>query len=117
MSTVPEFFASKVFDDKVMRARLPEKVYKSLRKTIDNGEALDLNLANAVAEAMCAWAVENGATHFTHWFQPLTGITAEKHDGFLSPAPDGRVIMEFSGKEQGRAGRFFLPLRRPAGHL
>ena len=99
MSTVPEFFASKVFDDKVMRARLPEKVYRSLRKTIDNGEALDLNLANAVAEAMCAWAVENGATHFTHWFQPLTGITAEKHDGFLSPAPDGRVIMEFSGKE------------------
>ena len=99
MSTVPEIFASKVFDDKVMRARLPEKVYKSLRKTIDNGEALDLNLANAVAEAMCAWAVENGATHFTHWFQPLTGITAEKHDGFLSPAPDGRVIMEFSGKE------------------
>ncbi len=99
MSTVPEIFASKVFDDKVMRARLPEKVYKSLRKTIDNGEALDLNLANSVAEAMCAWAVENGATHFTHWFQPLTGITAEKHDGFLSPAPDGRVIMEFSGKE------------------
>ena len=99
MSTVPEIFASKVFDDKVMRARLPEKVYKSLRKTIDNGETLDLNLANAVAEAMCAWAVENGATHFTHWFQPLTGITAEKHDGFLSPAPDGRVIMEFSGKE------------------
>ena len=99
MSTVPEIFASKVFDDKVMRARLPEKVYKSLRKTIDNGETLDLNLANSVAEAMCAWAVENGATHFTHWFQPLTGITAEKHDGFLSPAPDGRVIMEFSGKE------------------
>ena len=99
MSTVPEFFASKVFDDKVMRARLPEKVYKSLRKTIDNGEALDLNLANAVAEAMCAWAVENGATHFTHWFQPLTGITAEKHDSFINPAPDGRVIMELTGKE------------------
>ena len=98
MSTVPEIFASKVFDDKVMRARLPEKVYKSLRKTIDNGEALDLNLANAVAEAMCAWAVENGATHFTHWFQPLTGITAEKHDSFINPAPDGRVIMELTGK-------------------
>ena len=99
MSTVPEIFASKVFDDKVMRARLPEKVYRSLRKTIDNGEALDLNLANAVAEAMCAWAVENGATHFTHWFQPLTGITAEKHDSFITPAPDGRIIMELTGKE------------------
>ena len=99
MSAVPEFFASKVFDDKVMRARLPEKVYRSLRKTIDNGEALDLNLANSVAEAMCAWAVENGATHFTHWFQPLTGITAEKHDSFINPAPDGRVIMELTGKE------------------
>ncbi len=99
MSAVPEFFASKVFDDKVMRARLPEKVYRSLRKTIDNGEALDLKLANAVAEAMCAWAVENGATHFTHWFQPLTGITAEKHDSFITPAPDGRIIMELTGKE------------------
>ena len=99
MSAVPEIFASKVFDDKVMRARLPEKVYRSLRKTIDNGEALDLNLANAVAEAMCAWAVEKGATHFTHWFQPLTGITAEKHDSFITPAPDGRVIMELTGKE------------------
>ena len=99
MSTVSEIFASKVFDDKVMRSRLPEKVYRSLRRTIDNGTELDLELANAVAQAMCDWAVENGATHFTHWFQPLTGITAEKHDGFLSPAPDGRVIMEFSGKE------------------
>ena len=99
MSAVPEIFASRVFDDKVMRSRLPEKVYRSLRRTIDNGEALDPALANAVAEAMCAWAVENGATHFTHWFQPLTGITAEKHDGFINPAPDGRVIMEFSGKE------------------
>ncbi len=99
MSSVPEIFASKVFDDKVMRARLPEKVYRSLRKTIDRGLPLDQKLANAVAEAMCAWAVENGATHFTHWFQPLTGITAEKHDGFLNPAPDGRIIMELTGKE------------------
>jgi Uncharacterized protein related to glutamine synthetase len=99
MSSVPEIFASKVFDDKVMRAMLPEKVYRSLRKTIDNGQPLDQKLANSVAEAMCAWAVENGATHFTHWFQPLTGITAEKHDGFLNPAPDGRVIMELTGKE------------------
>ena len=99
MSSVPEIFASKVFDDKVMRAMLPEKVYRSLHKTIDNGQPLDQKLANSVAEAMCAWAVENGATHFTHWFQPLTGITAEKHDGFLNPAPDGRVIMELTGKE------------------
>ena len=99
MSSVSELFASKVFDDKVMRARLPEKVYRSLRRTIDSGAALDIELANAVAAAMCAWAVENGATHFTHWFQPLTGITAEKHDGFINTAPDGRVIMEFSGKE------------------
>ncbi|MBQ3405502.1 MAG: glutamine synthetase III [Oscillospiraceae bacterium] len=99
MSTVPEYFASRVFDDKVMRSRLPEKVYKSLRQTLDNGTKLHLELANAVATAMCDWAVENGATHFTHWFQPLTGITAEKHDGFINPSPDGRVIMEFSGKE------------------
>ncbi len=99
MTTVTEIFASRVFDDKVMRARLPGKVYRSLRETIDRGMPLDQNLANAVAEAMCAWAVENGATHFTHWFQPLTGITAEKHDGFLNPAPDGRVIMELTGKE------------------
>ncbi len=98
MSTVPEYFASRVFDDKVMRARLPEKVYKSLRQTIDQGKPLDLQLANAVATAMCAWAVENGATHFTHWFQPLTGITAEKHDSFINGAPDGRVIMELTGK-------------------
>ena len=98
MSTVPEYFASKVFDDKVMRAMLPEKAYRSLRQTIDQGKPLDLQLANAVAQAMCAWAVENGATHFTHWFQPLTGITAEKHDSFINPAPDGRVIMELTGK-------------------
>jgi glutamine synthetase len=82
-----------------MRAKLPDKIYCSLRRTIDSGARLDPELANAVAEAMCGWAVENGATHFTHWFQPLTGITAEKHDSFINPAPDGRVIMEFSGKE------------------
>ena len=99
MSTVPEMFASKVFDDKVMRARLPEKVYQSLHRTIASGAKLNPDLANAVADAMVDWAVENGATHFTHWFQPLTGITAEKHDSFIAPAPDGRVIMEFSGKE------------------
>ena len=99
MSTVPEMFASKVFDDKVMRARLPEKVYQSLHRTIASGAKLNPDLANAVADAMVDWAVANGATHFTHWFQPLTGITAEKHDSFIAPAPDGRVIMEFSGKE------------------
>ena len=96
---VPEFFGSKVFDDRVMKARLSADVYNSLKKTIQEGSELDLSVANAVASAMCTWAVENGATHFTHWFQPLTGITAEKHDSFISPAPDGRVIMDFSGKE------------------
>ena len=99
MSTVPELFGSMVFDDRVMRARLSADVYRSLRDTMNKGKKLDLSVANAVADAMCAWAVENGATHFTHWFQPLTGITAEKHDGFISPAPDSHVIMKFSGKE------------------
>ena len=98
MSSVPELFGSMVFDDKVMRARLSAEVYKSLRDTIRKGKKLDLSVANAVADAMCAWAVENGATHFTHWFQPLTGITAEKHEGFISPAPDSHVLMKFSGK-------------------
>ena len=99
MRTVPELFGCMVFDDKVMRARLTSEVYHSLKETIRRGKKLDLSLANAVADAMCAWAVENGATHFTHWFQPLTGITAEKHESFLSPAPDSHVIMKFSGKE------------------
>ena len=99
MTQVPEIFGSKVFDDRVMKARLSADVYNSLQKTIAEGQRLDLSVANAVASAMCAWAIENGATHFTHWFQPLTGITAEKHDSFISPAPDGRVIMDFSGKE------------------
>ncbi len=99
MSTVSDYFGSNVFDDRVMRANLSADVYASLRKTIDEGKELDLTVANAVAEAMKNWAVSKGATHFTHWFQPLTGITAEKHDGFISPSPDGSVIMEFSGKE------------------
>lgn len=99
MSTVTAIFGSKVFDDRVMKATLSAKVYNSLKKTIDEGEDLDLSVANAVAVAMKDWAVENGATHYTHWFQPLTGITAEKHDSFISPSPDGGVIMEFSGKE------------------
>ena len=99
MSTIPELFGSMVFDDKVMRRRLSADVYHSLKETIRRGKKLDLSVANAVADAMCAWAVENGATHFTHWFQPLTGITAEKHESFLSPAPDSHVIMKFSGRE------------------
>ena len=99
MQTVSDYFSSMVFDDRVMRSMLSADVYNSLRKTIDEGATLDLSVANAVATAMKDWAVQKGATHYTHWFQPLTGITAEKHDGFISPAPDGRVIMEFSGKE------------------
>ena len=83
----------------MMKARLSAEVYKSLKQTIQKGKKLDASVADAVAAAMLDWAVENGATHFTHWFQPLTGVTAEKHDSFISPAPDGRVIMEFSGKE------------------
>lgn len=99
MKTVSDYFGSMVFDDRVMKARLSSKVYNSLRKTIDEGVKLDSEVANAVASAMKDWAVEKGATHFTHWFQPLTGITAEKHDSFITPSPDGGVIMEFSGKE------------------
>ena len=99
MSTVSDYFGSSVFDDRIMRANLPADVYASLRRTIDEGKELDLRVANVVAEAMKAWAVAKGATHFTHWFQPLTGITAEKHDSFITPSPDGSVIMEFSGKE------------------
>ncbi len=99
MKTVPESFGCMVFDDRVMKANLTADVYQSLRKTIDQGAKLDSNVANAVAAAMKDWAVANGATHYTHWFQPLTGVTAEKHDSFISPAPDGGVIMDFSGKE------------------
>lgn len=99
MQTVADYFGSMVFDDRVMRATLSAEVYRSLKKTIDQGAQLDLSVANAVASAMKEWAVSKGATHYTHWFQPLTGITAEKHDSFITPAPDGRVIMEFSGKE------------------
>ena len=99
MGTVSAYFGSLVFDDRVMKANLSAKVYNSLKKTIDEGAELDITVANAVADAMKEWAVANGATHYTHWFQPLTGVTAEKHDSFISPSPDGGVIMEFSGKE------------------
>ncbi len=99
MKTVSDYFGSLVFDDRVMKATLSADIYRSLKKTIDEGASLNNDVANAVATAMKDWAVAHGATHFTHWFQPLTGITAEKHDSFISPAPDGGVIMEFSGKE------------------
>ena len=99
MQTVSDYFGSMVFDDRVMRATLSADVYRSLKKTIDRGAQLDISVANAVANAMKDWAVAHGATHYTHWFQPLTGITAEKHDSFITPAPNGSVIMEFSGKE------------------
>ena len=98
MTKVPELFGSKVFNDRVMRERLPGTTYKALKKTIENGEPLDISVANVVANAMKDWAVEQGCTHFTHWFQPMTGVTAEKHDSFIQPNGDG-VIMEFSGKE------------------
>ncbi len=99
MGTVSDYFGCLVFDDRVMKANLSADVYQSLRKTIDEGAKLDASVANAVAAAMKDWAISKGATHYTHWFQPLTGITAEKHDSFISPAPDGGVIMDFSGKE------------------
>ena len=99
MAGVAEYFGSMVFDDKVMKERLSDDVYAALKRTIQDGRSLNLSVANAVATAMKDWAVELGATHYTHWFQPMTGITAEKHDSFITPADNGKVIMEFSGKE------------------
>lgn len=99
MSALTELFSSMVFDDTVMEARLPKEIYKALQKTIKNGKHLDTEVATVVANAMKDWAIEKGATHYTHWFQPMTGVTAEKHDSFISPKPNGKVIMEFSGKE------------------
>ncbi len=98
MTNVPGIFGINVFSDKVMRKRLPQDAYNKLKKTIENGKDLDVDVANAVAIAMKDWAVEKGATHFTHWFQPMTGVTAEKHDSFITPSGEGEVIMEFSGK-------------------
>lgn len=97
--SIPKLYGSLVFNDNIMKSKLPKDVYKALKKTIKSGTHLELDIANAVAVAMKEWAVENGATHFTHWFQPMTGITAEKHDSFISPVGDGEIIMEFSGKE------------------
>ena len=97
--TVPEIFGSMVFNDDVMRERLPKEVYKSLTKTIATGKTIDASVADVVANAMKDWAIEKGATHYTHWFQPLTGVTAEKHESFISPVGSSNVVMEFSGKE------------------
>ena len=96
---IPELYGSLVFNDRVMRSKLPKDMYKALKKTIENGTHLELDVANSVAVAMKEWATENGATHYTHWFQPMTNVTAEKHDSFISPTGDGQVIMDFSGKE------------------
>ena len=99
MTSIPEIFGEYVFNESTMRSKLPKEVFKKLKKTIDYGEPLDPSIANDVAHAMKEWAVEKGATHYTHWFQPMTGITAEKHDSFISPTDNGKIIMEFSGKE------------------
>ena len=99
MKNIPELFGSLVFNDKIMREKLPKDMYKALKKTIENGTHLELDVANSVAVAMKEWALEHGATHYTHWFQPMTNFTAEKHDSFISPTVDGQVIMDFSGKE------------------
>ena len=110
-TSVPELYGSLVFSDKVMRERLPKDIYKAVHKTIQNGSHLELDVANTVAATMKEWALELGATHFTHWFQPMTGLTAEKHDSFISPTENGGVIMEFSGKEliQGEPDAFSFP--------
>ena len=98
-ANVMEIYGSKVFNEHVMKERLPSATYKSLERTLHKGAPLDIEVANVVASVMKRWAMELGATHYTHWFQPLTGITSEKHDGFVSPVGDGTAIMEFSGKE------------------
>ena len=99
MSDLHKLFGSMVFNDAIMAERLPKNIYRALKKTIEGGTHLELDVANVVANAMKDWAVEQGVTHFTHWFQPMTGVTAEKHDSFIAPDGNGSVIMEFSGKE------------------
>ena len=99
METVADYFGCLVFNDETMRERLPKDVYKALKKTVAEVKDLDLNVANSVANAMKTWAIEKGCTHYTHWFQPMTGITAEKHEAFISPIDGGKVLLEFSGKE------------------
>ena len=119
MSKIPEIYGSMVFNEHTMQERLPSATYKDLMKTIKKGEPLNLEVANVVAHAMKEWAIEKGATHYTHWFQPLTGITAEKHDSFIDPAGDGTrhhgVLRQ--GTDPGRARRLLLPVRRPARNL
>ena len=112
MAKVNEIFGSMVFNEAVMRERLPKETFKQLQKTIHGGKSLDINIATVVANAMKDWAIEKGATHFTHWFQPMTGITAEKHDSFIAPTTDGKVIMEFSGKDLVQGSRTHRPFRR-----
>ena len=99
MKNVSETFGSMVFNDSVMQERLPKEIYKQVQLSIKDGQRLERGTADVVANAMKDWAIEKGVTHFTHWFQPMTGITAEKHDSFISPVDGGRIIMEFSGKE------------------
>ncbi|MBR2287800.1 MAG: glutamine synthetase III, partial [Clostridia bacterium] len=99
MSHLDDLFASNVFNDSVMQQRLPKDTYRTLKKTIDEGRHLDPQIANVVAHAMKEWAIDKGVTHYTHWFQPLTGITAEKHDAFITPTDNGRMIQSFSGSE------------------
>ena len=99
MNNINELFGSNVFNDSVMKERLPEQTYTLLKNAISEGKNIDSSIADTVATAMKEWAIEKGATHYTHWFQPMTGITAEKHDSFIAPTGDGHIIMEFSGKE------------------
>ena len=99
MALLTEYFGTMAFDETSMKEYLPADIYASLKKTIDEGRSIDMDIANAVAKGMKEWAVAKGCTHFTHWFQPLSGMTAEKHESFISPVGEGRVIMEFSGKE------------------
>ena len=112
-ANVMEIYGSKVFNEHVMKERLPSATYKSLERTLHKGAPLDIEVANVVASVMKRWAMELGATHYTHWFQPLTGITSEKHDGFVSPV--GGVLRQGAGARRARC--FLLPLRRPACHL
>ena len=118
-SHVPAMFGSMVFNEKVMKERLPKDTYKALKKCKDEGIPLDMSVATVVANAMKDWALEKGATHYTHWFQPMTGVTAEKHDSFISPTDDGRCHYGIFRQGVGtrRAGRFLVPLRRPARNL
>ena len=119
VTSIPELFGSMVFTQEQMRQRLPAHIYDAWQQCLVQGTSLDRSIADEIAAAMKEWAIEKGATHYTHWFQPMTGFTAEKHDSFIAPQGPTGVLMELSGKEliPGRGGRLQLPLRRPAGHL